>query len=72
MLLQFVLSSAGYMNPVEKWFDVLLPKIKPLLYANGGPVIMVQVNKRLVLSYPRFKKNINFRGKNLILQSWVS
>lgn len=32
-----------YMNAVDKWMGVLLPKIKPLLYANGGPIITVQV-----------------------------
>ncbi|KAK2163294.1 hypothetical protein LSH36_82g04009 [Paralvinella palmiformis] len=33
----------GYMKPVMKWFSVLLPKIKPFLYQNGGPIIMVQI-----------------------------
>ena len=33
-----------YMSAVDKWMGVLLPKIKPLLYANGGPIITVQVN----------------------------
>ena len=32
-----------YITAVHKWLSVLLPIIKPLLYANGGPVIMVQV-----------------------------
>ncbi|KAJ0008037.1 hypothetical protein Pint_28944 [Pistacia integerrima] len=27
---------------VERWWGVLLPKIAPLLYDNGGPIIMVQ------------------------------
>ena len=43
---------AGYINPVEKWLSVLLPKIKPLLYVNGGPVIMIQV-KKLTTPFPR-------------------
>lgn len=25
------------------WFNVLMPKLKPLLYENGGPIIMVQI-----------------------------
>ena len=29
--------------PVDKWLSVLLPKVRKLLYSNGGPVIMVQV-----------------------------
>ena len=28
---------------VERWFAVLFKKIKPYLYANGGPIITVQV-----------------------------
>ena len=28
---------------VESWMGVLLPKLQPLLYANGGPIISVQV-----------------------------
>lgn len=32
-----------YMTAVKSWLDVLLPKIKTMLYENGGPIIMVQV-----------------------------
>lgn len=32
-----------YMKFVTNWFDVLLPKLYPYLYENGGPIIMVQV-----------------------------
>ena len=32
-----------YMSAVERWFQVFLPKITPLLYENGGPVLTVQV-----------------------------
>lgn len=28
---------------VERWWGKLLPKFVPLLYDNGGPIIMVQV-----------------------------
>ncbi|CAG7823017.1 unnamed protein product [Allacma fusca] len=28
---------------VSNWFGVLLTKLKPYLYKNGGPIIMVQV-----------------------------
>ena len=28
---------------VERWWGNLLPKLVPLLYDNGGPIIMVQV-----------------------------
>ncbi|XP_049622428.1 beta-galactosidase [Suncus etruscus] len=32
-----------YIEAVDKWLGVLLPKMKPLLYQNGGPIITVQV-----------------------------
>jgi beta-galactosidase GanA len=39
----FVLIKTGYVTHVEKWFSVLLSKIRPYLYNNGGPIITVQV-----------------------------
>ncbi|KHJ89131.1 glycosyl hydrolase family 35, partial [Oesophagostomum dentatum] len=36
-------SEEGFKEGVEKWFAVLLPKIKPLLRQNDGPVLMIQV-----------------------------
>ena len=33
----------AYMDLVDQWFSVLLAKMKPLLYTNGGPIIGVQV-----------------------------
>ncbi|XP_033107265.1 beta-galactosidase-like [Anneissia japonica] len=33
----------AYIQAVDRWMGVLLPKIKPLLYSNGGPIISVQV-----------------------------
>ena len=36
-------SDPSYVKAVEKWFSLLLPKLVPMLYKNGGPVIMVQV-----------------------------
>jgi len=32
-----------YTAEVEKWLSAIMPKIKPMLYQNGGPVVMVQV-----------------------------
>ena len=32
-----------YISAVDSWMGVLLPKLKPLLYVNGGPIISVQV-----------------------------
>ncbi|XP_053149412.1 beta-galactosidase-1-like protein isoform X2 [Hemicordylus capensis] len=34
---------ADYLKAVDTWLDVLLPKIKPRLYQNGGNIISVQV-----------------------------
>jgi len=33
----------GYKYYISKWFEVLMPKIVPFLYGNGGNIIMVQV-----------------------------
>ena len=35
--------SKEYIMAVESWMSVLLPQLQPLLYANGGPIISVQV-----------------------------
>ncbi|OMO66266.1 Glycoside hydrolase, family 35 [Corchorus olitorius] len=36
-------SDPAYLQVVEGWWGVLLPKVAPLLYGNGGPIIMVQI-----------------------------
>ena len=36
-------SDAGYLKQVDEWYSVLFPKLKSLLYENGGPIISVQV-----------------------------
>ncbi|XP_059823447.1 beta-galactosidase-like isoform X2 [Hypanus sabinus] len=36
-------SDEKYLAAVDRWFGVLLPKVKPFLYQNGGPIISVQV-----------------------------
>lgn len=36
-------SDESYKSYVKRWFGVLLPKLVPLTYENGGPVIMAQV-----------------------------
>ena len=35
--------SEPYIKAIASWFKVVLPKVKPYLYANGGPIITVQV-----------------------------
>ncbi|XP_048234475.1 beta-galactosidase 17 [Ricinus communis] len=36
-------SDPAYLKSVDRWWGVLLPKVTPLLYSNGGPIIMVQI-----------------------------
>ncbi|XP_038875608.1 beta-galactosidase 17 [Benincasa hispida] len=36
-------SDPGYLQWVERWWGIILPKVAPLLYNNGGPIIMVQI-----------------------------
>ena len=47
-----------YIARVDAWFAELLPRVKPLLYSNGGNVIMVQIENEFgsygdVLTNPR-------------------
>lgn len=44
-------SDQSYIQMVDKWLSVLLTKLKPYLYVNGGPIISVQVSTiKLVFS----------------------
>jgi beta-galactosidase len=36
-------SDADYLREFTKWYAVLMPKMQPFLYGNGGNIIMVQV-----------------------------
>lgn len=36
-------SDPVFTREVEKWFETLLPRVKPLLRKNGGPVLMLQI-----------------------------
>lgn len=36
-------SNAPYLAAVTRWFDVLLPKLRPLQHTHGGPVILAAV-----------------------------
>ncbi|CAF2568611.1 unnamed protein product [Rotaria sp. Silwood2] len=49
--IQFRQMNSVYLNAVTRWMSVLLPKMRPLLYSNGGPVISVQVENEYG-SYP--------------------
>ena len=39
-------SDPRFLSLVDRWFSVLLPKLRPLLYRSGGPIILVQVENR--------------------------
>ncbi|CDO97907.1 unnamed protein product [Coffea canephora] len=36
-------SDPPFLELVDSWWNILLPKMSPLLYTNGGPIIMVQI-----------------------------
>ncbi|KAJ8637854.1 hypothetical protein MRB53_012121 [Persea americana] len=36
-------SDPAFLALVERWWGILLPKMTPFLYDNGGPIIMVQI-----------------------------
>lgn len=36
-------SDPAYLRLVDNWWGILLPKVAPFLYNNGGPIIMVQI-----------------------------
>jgi hypothetical protein len=35
-----------YLAHVDRYFNELLPRMVPLLYSNGGPIIMIQVRTK--------------------------
>lgn len=37
-------TETNYMNAVNRWLNIFLPKVKPYLYQNNGPIILIQVN----------------------------
>lgn len=43
-------SDANYLAEVRKWYGVVMPLIQPFLHANGGPIIMVQVENEYGVS----------------------
>lgn len=54
-------SDATYFQELERWYKVLLPIIEPYLYANGGPVIMVQIENEYGYSTCDFTYTSNLR-----------
>lgn len=67
-------SDPDFLYYLDKWFGILLPTIRPFLYENGGPIIMVQVENEYGefgcdYEYLIHLKNllIKYLGKNTIL-----
>ncbi|KAL7976826.1 hypothetical protein Chor_008775 [Crotalus horridus] len=64
-----------YLAAVGRWMGILLPKMKPHLYQNGGPIIMVQVENEYGsyfacdFHYLRYLKNLfrQYLGNEVIL-----
>ncbi|XP_036229202.2 beta-galactosidase [Bactrocera oleae] len=49
-------SDVNYLFEVRLWYNVLFNKLKPYLYGNGGPIIMVQVENEYGSYYACDKK----------------
>ncbi|ETE65840.1 Beta-galactosidase, partial [Ophiophagus hannah] len=68
-------SDSDYLAAVGRWMGVLLPKMKPHLYQNGGPTIMVQVENEYGsyfacdFHYLRYLKNLfrQYLGNEVVL-----
>jgi len=58
-----VFSVSGYKHYVAKWFNVLMPKMEPFLYGNGGNIIMVQVKKNPAHHTVSFINHFGFVGR---------
>lgn len=41
--IQLRTNDSNYYHEVDKWYNVLMPKMEKYYYGNGGPIIMVQV-----------------------------
>ena len=50
----------GYIAAVDRWWGVLLPKVKPMLYSNGGNVVMVQVENEVGAGYGSARVVVTF------------
>uniref|UniRef100_A0A8C6XNR3 Galactosidase beta 1 n=1 Tax=Naja naja TaxID=35670 RepID=A0A8C6XNR3_NAJNA len=68
-------SDPDYLAAVGRWMGVLLPKMKPHLYQNGGPIITVQVENEYGsyfacdFHYLRYLKNLfrQYLGNEVVL-----
>ncbi|XP_037076709.1 LOW QUALITY PROTEIN: beta-galactosidase-like [Pollicipes pollicipes] len=58
-------SDPRYMSAVTAWYEQLLPRLRPQLYVNGGPVIMVQVENEYG-SYPACDAGVHGAAADLL------
>lgn len=56
-------SDKTFIKELEDWYAVLLPKLKPMLYKNGGPVITVQIENEYGSYGCDFEYNAFLRDK---------
>lgn len=54
-----------FLNKVDDYYDVLIPKLKPLLCSNGGPIIAVQIENEYG-SYGNDAKYLEYIKQGLI------
>lgn len=51
-----------YIAAIDRYYSVLLPILRPLLYVNGGPVIMVQLENEYGSYNPQCKSNGQYKA----------
>lgn len=56
------------MEAVRRWYGVLLPKLVPYLYKNGGPIITVQV---ILISWKRLDTWKKILLYFVALNNWI-
>lgn len=55
----------AYLDKVDRYFDELLPRLKPLLCTNGGPIIAMQIENEYG-SYGNDKQYLNYLKDGMI------
>uniref|UniRef100_A0A0K0EEQ4 Glyco_hydro_35 domain-containing protein n=1 Tax=Strongyloides stercoralis TaxID=6248 RepID=A0A0K0EEQ4_STRER len=68
-------SDKKYLNAVGKWWNILMNKIKPQLYKNGGNILMIQIENEYGSfsacdkEYLRYLRDVTWKilGKDVVL-----
>ncbi|BDA51062.1 probable beta-galactosidase [Coccomyxa sp. Obi] len=57
-----------YLAHVDRWWNELLPRMTPLLYSNGGPIVMVQIENEFGFIGPdeTYIRHIKATAKNAL------